>query len=254
MGSMTSRNFKFEKGEFEQIKFLKVDENEKIILLWTNYFGQNWFSVNGIGELPGNDDSNSSATCFFTSDRSKLGKSSAVVFHGRDFNFNDLPKARTNWQRWVFHMMEAPPNSGFNEQQWAAATKLGFNWTMTYTSKSDIFCPYCHIDEIQLPSNRIEKTNLIRNRTQNWVQNFSNRSRDALWIVSNCGAENKRDELAEELRKNGIQVDSFGGCSGKRPDPIVDKIGPEAFYSKYKFYLALENYLCDDYASLLLLK
>ena len=233
----------------------KEKEKQKIVLFWTNYFSDKWkshFGDFGGETLPGSDDPSSSASCLFTTDRSKLSESSAVVFHGRNFDFNDLPKTRKHSQRWVFYLMESPYNSGFDDNKWIAATKLGFNWTMTYTTKSDVSCPYCHIDEIQLLPNRTNEESVmreIRNRTQNWAQNFTNRSRDALWFVSNCGAVSKRNQLVDQLEQNGILVDSFGGCSGKRPDPIIDQIGPEAFYSQYKFYLALENSLCDDYVS-----
>ena len=233
----------------------KEKEKQKVVLFWTNYFGDNWkshFTEFGGDTLPGSDDPLSNASCLFTTDRSKLSESSAVVFHGRNFDFNDLPKTRKDSQRWVFYLMESPYNSGFDNKRWAAATKVGFNWTMTYTIKSDIFCPYCHIDEIQLLPNRTNEEKVMREiktKAQNWATNFANRSREALWFVSHCDTKSKREELVEELRKNGIKVDSFGGCSGKRPDPIINQIGPEAFYSKYTFYLAFENSLCDDYVS-----
>ena len=233
----------------------KEMEKQKIVLFWTNYFSGHWethFEEFGGKTLPGSDDPLSNASCLFTTDRSKLSESNAVVFHGRNFDFNDLPKTRTKSQRWVFYLLESPTHSYYDDNRWAAATKLGFNWTMTYTTASDIFCPYCQISKINsLPNRTIDEDEMMKivdNRTQNWAQNFSNRSRDALWFVSNCGGASKRNELAEELRKNGIKVDSFGGCSGKRPDPII-KIGPEAFFTKYKFYLAFENSLCDDYVS-----
>ena len=234
----------------------KEMENQKVVLFWTNYFSGHWethFEEFGGKTLPGSDDPSSNASCLFTTDRSKLSESNAVVFHGRNFDFNDLPKTRTKSQRWVFYLLESPTHSYYDDNRWAAATKLGFNWTMTYTTASDIFCPYCQISTINsLPNRTIDENEMMKivdNRTQNWAQNFSNRSRDALWFVSNCGGASKRNELAEELRKNGIKVDSFGGCSGKRPDPIINQIGPEAFFSKYKFYLAFENSLCDDYVS-----
>ncbi|XP_076823028.1 alpha-(1,3)-fucosyltransferase 4-like [Clavelina lepadiformis] len=72
------------------------------------------------------------------------------------------------------------------------------------------------------------------------------------WIVGNCGnipSSYLRFEYADLLRKYGLKIDQFGGCSGV-PFPVASRWDPSfnEVLSTYKFYLVFENaYHCNGY-------
>ncbi len=79
----------------------------------------------------------------------------------------------------------------------------------------------------------------------------------AFWFVSHCETPSKREEFAKELEKH-IDVDVFGECGSKYKNPGTDpckgikdwKNSAECninLFNSYKFYLAFENSLCDEY-------
>ena len=80
------------------------------------------------------------------------------------------------------------------------------------------------------------------NRSSFAIQNeFSRRKNRILWIVSNCKARTKRNQIANELKKY-FPIDQYGKCSSAKK---VDNI--TALLLDYKFYLAFENAHCQDY-------
>lgn len=164
--------------------------SQKKILLWTKWNGDaHWNEIITTNHnsnsfqvtLPGHENA---FTCIITSDRSHLDDASAVIFHGAEIKFDDLPKQRYPWQRWVFFLLETPVNTYFinwkkiNEQ-------LQVNWTMTYNyDLADVVYPY---GAIKKRSNLQEKErNAIAKKIDGFVASFPKRRIDALWIVSNC--------------------------------------------------------------------
>lgn len=76
-----------------------------------------------------------------------------------------------------------------------------------------------------------------------------------LYIQSDCDTPNKRDSYVKELMKY-IQIDSYGSCLNNRAFPEeVSKIYSLDLYNekllqfvgKYKFVIAFENAVCEDY-------
>ena len=76
-----------------------------------------------------------------------------------------------------------------------------------------------------------------------------NKTKDAVWIVSNCKTQSKRQEYVDILRQY-INVDILGAC-GKMVecgrgrwyhDDCFDIVN-----TTYRYYLAFENVLCDEY-------
>jgi hypothetical protein len=75
--------------------------------------------------------------------------------------------------------------------------------------------------------------------------------------VSHCETPSKREEFAKELEKY-IEIDIFGECDFKKSktDPCKEiknwTLSAECninLYNNYKFYLAFENSLCDEYVT-----
>ncbi|KAE8607369.1 hypothetical protein XENTR_v10011151 [Xenopus tropicalis] len=194
----------------------KPEEPVKIILLWTWPFG----TAFPLNQCPSQFDGTG---CFFTVNRSLYSEAAAVVLHSRDVcsSKNQLPQMqRPPNQYWIWFTMESPshnPNTGFME-------KL-INLTMTYRADSDIFTPYGWLERhdgtenVSIP----EKTKLVA------------------WVVSNWNPNSRRVKYYGEL-KNHLAVDVFG--NQRLPLPREKHIET---LSKYKFYLAFENSIHEDY-------
>lgn len=142
---------------------------------------------------------------------------------------------RSSGQRWVMVTQESPlyvpgvqPPSKYG--------KTTYDWTDTYKRDADFFNPYgsytpyegnkpLYIDEREFTKN---KTKLIA------------------WMASHCETLHwDRLKFVHELQ-DLINVDTFGKCGEgtvewSNQQAIVDT------FSKYKFYLSLENCCCDDY-------
>ena len=76
----------------------------------------------------------------------------------------------------------------------------------------------------------------------------SQKKKLAAWLVSHCDAVSERDVFVETLQRY-IPVDVFGSCSG-RPCPDTPELSCRDYLGhNYKFYLAFENSLCDEYVT-----
>ena len=175
--------------------------------------------------------------CNFTTDKSLITKSAAVVFC---ISCPGMPKAppisRAKLplnQVWLFHSVESPINipkhdKNYRNKEWLNA----MNWSMNYRIDSDIPFPYGVLKPRTIP------------RTRNYTAIFQRKTKSAAWIVSHCRTESKRETFVAEMRKNGLDIDIYGAC-GKRltedPEQLINR--------DYKFYLGFENSLCKDYVT-----
>ncbi|XP_055349201.1 alpha-(1,3)-fucosyltransferase C-like [Paramacrobiotus metropolitanus] len=88
-----------------------VPKDTKIILFWTKYFGEeNHHLRDNLNNCP-------VSNCFLTNDRKYLRASSAVIFHGNEFDAQDLPGIRFPNQSYVIFLMESPPFTVINLKQ-----------------------------------------------------------------------------------------------------------------------------------------
>ncbi|XP_018414540.1 PREDICTED: galactoside 3(4)-L-fucosyltransferase-like [Nanorana parkeri] len=185
------------------------------ILLWT-WPAKHTFPLNQCPPLV------DSSGCFFTVNRSMYLKANAVVVHHRDINSKDqLPQTpRPLNQFWIWFNMEPPEHL----QKLTIMDNI-INLTMSYRSDSDIFTPYGWLESID--------------RAENYT--VPSKSKLVAWIVSNWKLKQKRVQYYNEL-KNHLQVDVYG--KHNLPLPRKDHF---LILRKYKFYLAFENYVHDDY-------
>ncbi|XP_006135665.3 3-galactosyl-N-acetylglucosaminide 4-alpha-L-fucosyltransferase FUT3-like [Pelodiscus sinensis] len=190
--------------------------SELTILLWTWPFGQH-AALRKCSKLLGIQD------CHITANRSWYLKADAVIVHHRDVcsRPKTLPQGpRPPSQRWIWFNLESPthsPNLGFMDNL--------FNLTMSYRRDSVIFTPYGWLEVLSQP------------------QNFSIPAKSKLvaWVVSNWNPASHRVQYYEELKKY-IHVDIYG--SNHMPLPRDKQLST---LSQYKFYLAFENSLHEDY-------
>ncbi|XP_075423866.1 4-galactosyl-N-acetylglucosaminide 3-alpha-L-fucosyltransferase FUT5-like [Ascaphus truei] len=193
---------------------LKPDDPLILILLWT-FPGHLPFI-----KCPHHFDTNG---CIFTTNRSLFSLADAVFIHHRDVykSRNNLPQIkRPANQYWIWFDLESPthsPNLTFMD-------KL-FNLTMSYRADSDIFIPYGWLEK------------------HDGSQNFSIPVKTKLvaWAVSNWKPHYRRVQYYEELKKH-IHIDRYGRNQMSLPRGKHTEI-----LSTYKFYLAFENSIHEDY-------
>lgn len=112
-----------------------------------------------------------------------------------------------------------------------------FNWTMTYRLDSDIKMLYGEILPIKSRSTVPRK---------NFHKIYSDKTSDAVWLVSHCITKSKRELYVNELRKY-ISVDVFGACGDKHCPKHGGKDCIREITKKYKFVLSFENTFHTDY-------
>ncbi|XP_073515638.1 4-galactosyl-N-acetylglucosaminide 3-alpha-L-fucosyltransferase FUT6-like [Phyllobates terribilis] len=204
-------------SEFSDISIhQKTANNTKIILVWTWPFGQ----VFPLNKCPPYTDISG---CFYTANRSLYSSADAVVIHHRDVcnSRKQLPQMpRPPNQYWVWFNMESPthsPNLHFMDDL--------INLTMSYRADSDIFSPYGWLDP-----NKEEDTFQIPPKTKL-----------VAWAVSHWNPTHARLHYYEELKKF-LSVDIYG--SKHLP---LRRNEQQKTLSQYKFYLAFENSVHEDY-------
>ncbi|XP_042322920.1 LOW QUALITY PROTEIN: 3-galactosyl-N-acetylglucosaminide 4-alpha-L-fucosyltransferase FUT3-like [Sceloporus undulatus] len=186
------------------------------ILLWTWPFGIP-FAIERCSQVLGIPD------CYITANRSWYRKADAVIVHHRDVSSSPkrLPQEpRPASQRWVWFNLESPsasPNLGFMDNH--------FNLTMSYRRDSDIFSPYGTMEVLPRPQN----------------VTVPPKSKLVAWVVSNWDLHSHRVKYYEELKKY-LQVDVYG----RHHSPLPDSKRFSTL-SQYKFYLAFENAIHEDY-------
>ncbi|XP_069594553.1 4-galactosyl-N-acetylglucosaminide 3-alpha-L-fucosyltransferase FUT6-like [Ranitomeya imitator] len=190
--------------------------NTKIILLWTWPFGD----VFTLNKCPPFIDFSG---CFYTANRSLYSSADAIVMHHRDVCHyrEQLPQMpRPPNQYWVWFNLESPshsPNLHFMDDL--------INITMSYRADSHIFSPYGWLepnkeeDTFQIPP----KTKLVA------------------WAISNWNPRSKRVRYYQELKKF-LSVDIYG-----RQHVPLPRNKLEQTLAQYKFYLAFENSIHEDY-------
>lgn len=191
-----------------------------LILFHNDYFGRD----------PAADPPAGCGECEFTSDRSRFREADAVVFHIPTLtDFNPLRK-RPN-QIWVAWSHES--DVYYPQLQMPAFLKQ-FDWTATYRLDSDI--PVLYLDPGVAEALRTppaEKTG----------------GAPAVLFTSNSWERSGRTAYVEELGRH-IAIDSYGKHMRNKELP-VDKGRPTKLetIARYKFTLAFENSVTQDYVS-----
>uniref|UniRef100_A0A0N5AAQ1 Fucosyltransferase n=1 Tax=Syphacia muris TaxID=451379 RepID=A0A0N5AAQ1_9BILA len=152
----------------------------------------------------------------------------AVLYHGPDFH--GYNQHITSKQIAVFWVLESPVNYRPNR----------INWTMTYRLDSDILLPYGVIRKAEGPIQ------------VDYEQLWNEKKASTVWLISNCGHNNARIQLANALQQGGLNIDIFGRCGKPTPNNCdgtskqSDKCVAELF-RPYKFAISFENSLCPNY-------
>lgn len=143
-----------------------------------------------------------------------------------------------------------------------------FNWTMTYRVDSDVPFLYGLIlpktISIENVSKSIELTGKMfsrhkheqdigdgetfRESGKNYSKVFQGKKKTVLWFNSHCRTSSRREQYVNNIRKY-LRVDEYGRCSNNQTNPCPKHVAgcSDVLAKEYKFYLAFENSICDDY-------
>jgi len=146
-------------------------------------------------------------------------------------HLKSLRKLKPSWQLWIFFGMESPLSLSPPDTRLLNGM---FDLTFTYRLDSDFWAPYGTYEEIPF-------VDLSQ-------QDFSaGKDKIVAWIVSNCNRQ-LRKSVVHELQKY-IAVDVFGSCSREFGESKSCSPGETctSTIKRYKFFLAFENALCEDY-------
>ena len=173
--------------------------------------------------------------------------SDAVIFHWfRYKQILTLPEfIRPKNQVWIFIQHEPTRSYARNATLYPLyepGMKHAFNWTMTYSKRSDIYLPYGKL--VRKPKSETWK--------RDYLKIAKSKSRDAIWVVSQCNTFGKREEYVKILRQY-IDVEILGACGtnwtcGVRSNHPLDNCF-SILNTTYRYYLAFENDLCTDYVT-----
>lgn len=204
---------------------------DKVILLYTDFFKGKWFLRWGLPY-------HCKYQCTFTYKKSEMGNADVVAFHDADMPKRLPPRTKMS-QIWVYFNLESPVNSQARDY------RNVFNWSMSYRVDSDIFAPYGDFTPLDCKEKQIaERLNSGRNYSHGKTKMIA-------WISSNCRDTFGRYSYVNALSKY-IQVDIFGKC-GKHSCPTtsysLQSEDCKQQLRQYKFYLAFENSLCEDYVT-----
>ncbi|PNJ77341.1 FUT10 isoform 1 [Pongo abelii] len=184
--------------------------------------------------------------CFFTINRTYLHHhmTKAFLFYGTDFNIDSLPLPRKAHHDWALFHEESPKN---NYKLFHKPVITLFNYTATFSRHSHLPLTTQYLESIEvLKSLRylvpLQSKNKLRKRLAPLV-----------YVQSDCDPPSDRDSYVRELMTY-IKVDSYGECLRNKDLPQQLKnpasMDADGFYriiAQYKFILAFENAVCDDY-------
>ncbi|XP_053547977.1 alpha-(1,3)-fucosyltransferase 11 [Bombina bombina] len=209
-----------------------------------------WWSENLFPHFPGETERIDcpASSCLVTKNKQvKLHKrTKSIIFYGTDFRAYEAPLPRLPHQTWALFHEESPMNNYVLSH--LPGIRL-FNYTATFRRESDYpltlqWLPT--IGYLQNPAITMEEKNRWR----------KNGYAPVLYMQSHCDVPSDRDRYVKELMKY-IQIDSYGQCLNNRPHPskrledtsTATTEDPEfmMFTARYKFHLAMENAICDDY-------
>ncbi|KAK7579633.1 hypothetical protein V9T40_000262 [Parthenolecanium corni] len=183
--------------------------------------------------------------CFFTESRSfrLVPETKAFLFYGSDINLTDLPVPRKQ-EIWALFHEESLKNAPFLSSE--KFTRL-FNFTSTFDRESDLPSTTMHLSSLDAIT---DIKYLVPTKLKNeLLESIA----PIVYIQSSCDTLINRDEYVVNLSQY-LKIDSFGKCLNNAELPtnlrtLESLNSPEflAFLSRYKFTIAVENAVCDDY-------
>ncbi|KAH7713916.1 alpha1,3-fucosyltransferase [Aphelenchoides avenae] len=227
----------------ESIFARQKPNGKRTILMWTTYYDGSRPT-----QLLDGCPQQEQYQCTFTYNRSFFETAGAVVFHLRNVNVSDLPKAPAfHGQKFVAFTTESPSNSIDDVRE---LPKSYFHWSLTYLSVSDVAFPYGG----PWISRDAQKRGIP---PLNWTYDTEEilrqkKIRGAIWFVSNCRTASGREWAVSALSRQ-FRIDVAGSCASNENFtnlcPHSNGSDCDSIFGQYYFYVAAENSICKEYIS-----
>jgi len=167
------------------------------------------------------------------------------IFYGTDLRADDLPLPRRPWDEWALFHEESPKNNWMLTFEDALVL---FNHTATFRRESDYPLSTHYIKDLadwtETPAVPIEEKNRLQKEES---------LAPIIYVQSDCHTPSDRERYVKELMKY-IEIDSYGRCLNNRKMPeeidgFLKLQSPDyyKFLAQYKFNIAFENAVCNDY-------
>lgn len=211
------------------------------IVWWTKYWTKSRHTI---------DCPNDRKCEVFSKNNTLLSKNvGAYLFHALGLDYMHLPLPRQPekiiWGVWY----EETPK--YVTEMLYEKTLSVFNYSSTYSRYSDVPFPLQFLGSLESIT---DKTHYVETPAKNsYLRELS----PVLYIQSNCDDTTERDAYVDKLMEY-IRIDCYGTCrQNKRLPPdlrgdYLNILFSEKFLrftSRYKFVIAIENAVCEDYVT-----
>ncbi|KAG5314562.1 FUCTB fucosyltransferase, partial [Acromyrmex insinuator] len=172
----------------------------------------------------------------------------SVLFYGSNLRIHDLPNWRSSAISWGLLHEESPRNNPILVHE--EALNL-FNYSSTFSRLSNV--PLTLLDLPGLEE-LVANSYYMSTKEKSALMHAENLA-PVLYIQSDCDTASDRDSYVSELMKH-IRIDSYGACvnnaqlDNRLKNNYLDILSDREFLffvAKYKFTIAFENAICDDY-------
>ncbi|KAG5328709.1 FUCTB fucosyltransferase, partial [Acromyrmex charruanus] len=172
----------------------------------------------------------------------------SVLFYGSNLRIHDLPSWRSSAISWGLLHEESPRNNPILVHE--EALNL-FNYSSTFSRLSNV--PLTLLDLPGLEE-LVANSYYMSTKEKSALMHAKNLA-PVLYIQSDCDTASDRDSYVSELMKH-IRIDSYGACvnnaqlDNRLKNNYLDILSDREFLffvAKYKFTIAFENAICDDY-------
>jgi len=224
----------------EELKsFLIPDGQYPLILWWDDHFYPHHHKKEVTCEQ---------GKCLVSANRDKKNDAllRAIVLSGTHFEAAALPLPRKIYHEWALFHGESPKNN------WMLSTDHVislFNHTATFRRESDY---PVSTQFLSLSDDLFSNEFFVSTQEKTRLQKESGLA-PAVYVQRDCNPPSDRDTYVKELMKY-IPIDSYGPClnNKKLPEDIdgFHKLSTSSYYkflAHYKFQLAFENAICQDY-------
>ncbi|KAG7353054.1 glycosyltransferase family 10 fucosyltransferase [Nitzschia inconspicua] len=133
-------------------------------------------------------------------------------------------------------------------------------WEIILTMEGKQYYSEAHVRAGAYRDNRFYATTSFRSEIPvpyfSWAEyniqhppvDFAKAIKGASFLANNCGSQNSREELVQNLTQTALRVDSLSDCLHNAEPPLgVDMANKTDILKEYLFHLAFENQREDDY-------
>ncbi|XP_065176164.1 alpha-(1,3)-fucosyltransferase 11-like [Sycon ciliatum] len=225
---------------------LEVSDERKAELPWLI-----WHGISPILETKGREITCQRGSCIVGSQTPKQApmylndNTRALLMYGSGSKPDAAPLPRLKHHMWALLHEESPKNNAMYSHD--AGISL-FNFTSTFKQESNMPLTLQYLPNLQYLLAQpvpLEEKNQYRQQ--------ENGLASVAYVQSTCNNPAYRDAYVRRLMEH-IQVDSLGKCLNNRqlPEELrnASEMFKDSFYSvlgRYKFIIAFENGICDDY-------